>query len=409
MRIKNLPTHGKQSFSVNYLYEKERVSIEKGDGLIIPIHKNFDNNSRDAWINNTKQNCNKRHQLNKSNQKKLDWNKNTMQLVVSLNPEDNSKMENAWQEVLKEITEKLEIDPIRNNLAAWVHKDKNHHHLHILFSKIDDKGDKWNDSLIGRRLNTLALDMVSKYELTYEEKNKGNKKRTVEPLKDELNKLLFETVKESDNYNQYLDNLEKKGVRVNYDSETNSLTYHYIKDGVLNSFHQSTLQNRFTYENVVRMGEKKEFEHTFVQQKDFIQRAVSRVLNKGVTSYNELETALLKDYNVTVLYNKSKNGKISGISFISNQEKKPFKIKGSQIKFSKSRIEYFMKQNLTKEVSHSIGQKTGPTKKEVAIPYHPTIIPLAQVRRSSRTGDDVESDEERRRLKRLAKEKGRDI
>lgn len=412
MRIKNLAAHSKQSFSVNYLYDKEQRSNQEGNDNVIPLYKNFDNNNTNEWISITKKNCDKRFKNNKSNKLTLDWNKNTMQLIISLNPEDNKKMENAWEEVLDKVIKELEIDPIRNNVAAWLHKDKKHHHVHLLFSKINDKGDKWNDSHIGRRINSLALEMVKDYDLNYQEKNKGNHNRTVEPVKKEVNRILFYAVKEAKSYEDFLTVINSQGVKAVYDDKNSTLCYNYKVGDKEYSFNQSSLQNRFEYENVVRISDKKEFIHNYTEQKEFIKRAVSRVLNTKITTYNELEEKLLKDFNIKVIFNKSKTDKVTGVSFISNQEKSPFKIKGSQIDFSKSRIEYYMKRNITSEAV-SIADDSIKEKKQFdrqsPTPYFGASLGGGKASKTNVTQEDVESDEERRLQKRKAEDKGKNI
>lgn len=411
MRIKNLPAHGKQSYSVNYLYEKEKVSSLNEDGKITPLYNNFDNNTKDEWIDITKENCKKRFDQYKSKNLEIDWNKNTMQLVISLNPMDNIKMENAWEDVLAEVMIKLDIDPIRNNAVAWLHTDKEHHHAHLLFSKIDINGNKWNDSHIGHRVNSLAKEFVEEYDLTYTEKNNGTRKQIVEPAKQDLNKRLYKALENSSSYKHFLTNLANSDIKPTYIADTNTLVYSCTFDNKEYSFNEGSLQAKFRYDNLVRLSEKKEFTHSYNKQKGFMMRAVSNALNSGVTSFDELSSFLSKKYDITIIYNESKLGKVSGLSFISNQESKPIKVKGSQINFSKSRIDYFMRKNVVNYSRNAAieikNQKGEPKEKQHTspIPYFGSM----SMAKTTITREDVESDEERRKQKRLGKEKGRDI
>lgn len=345
MRIKNLPVHKKQVYSVNYLYDKEKKSLIEGNGEIIVLHKTTQNQTADEWIKTTQENCDLRIYQGRTKGMGNNWNNNTMQLIVSINPLDSDKIDDKWDEIMNRVMKEFHIDPYKNNTAVWLHKDKDHHHLHILFSKIDMNGDRWDNNNIGRRANSFAKQLVKEYDLTYEEKSKGNRTRTKEPMKEELNKLLYEKQKSAKSYIDFLKLIKKEGVEIDLDSE-NKLIY-FIKDenGKEFNFHESRLQPRFSFEELNRLSEEKIYNHNEKQQTKFIKSSISKALNKGAKDYEELENILLNDYRIKLIKNQASTGRISGVSFILENQQKPIKLKGSQVGFGNSKLNYFFKQN----------------------------------------------------------------
>jgi hypothetical protein len=86
--------------------------------------------------------------------------KNTLSFVLSPTVEDGKKLDN---ERLRELTERFlkEMQLKERQAIAFVHRDKEHTHVHLYVNRIGFDGKAYNDSFIGKR-SQLAAENVAK-------------------------------------------------------------------------------------------------------------------------------------------------------------------------------------------------------------------------------------------------------
>jgi hypothetical protein len=86
--------------------------------------------------------------------------KNTLSFVLSPTVEDGKKLNN---EKLRELTERFlkEMQLKERQAIAFVHRDKEHTHVHLYVNRIGFDGKAYNDSFIGKR-SQLAAENVAK-------------------------------------------------------------------------------------------------------------------------------------------------------------------------------------------------------------------------------------------------------
>ena len=86
--------------------------------------------------------------------------KNTLSFVLSPTVEDGKKLDN---ERLREMTERFlkEMQLKERQAIAFVHRDKEHTHVHLYVNRIGFDGKAYNDSFIGKR-SQLAAENVAK-------------------------------------------------------------------------------------------------------------------------------------------------------------------------------------------------------------------------------------------------------
>ncbi len=86
--------------------------------------------------------------------------KNTLSFIVSPTIEDG---ENLSKSELKELTQRFikEMQLKERQAIAFVHRDKQHTHVHVYVNRIDFDGRAYNDSFIGKR-SQLAAENVAK-------------------------------------------------------------------------------------------------------------------------------------------------------------------------------------------------------------------------------------------------------
>jgi len=86
--------------------------------------------------------------------------KNTLSFVLSPTVEDGKKLDN---EKLRELTERFlkEMQLKERQAIAFVHRNKEHTHVHLYVNRIDFEGKAYNDSFIGKS-SQLAAENVAK-------------------------------------------------------------------------------------------------------------------------------------------------------------------------------------------------------------------------------------------------------
>ncbi len=91
--------------------------------------------------------------------------KNTLSFVLSPTVEDGKKLDN---ERLREMTERFlkEMQLKERQAIAFVHRDKEHTHVHLYVNRIDFEGKAYNDSFIGKRSQAAAENVAKEMGLT---------------------------------------------------------------------------------------------------------------------------------------------------------------------------------------------------------------------------------------------------
>jgi len=91
--------------------------------------------------------------------------KNTLSFVLSPTVEDGKKLDN---EKLRELTERFlkEMQLKERQAIAFVHRDKEHTHVHLYVNRIGFDGKAYNDSFIGKRSQSAAENVAKEMGLT---------------------------------------------------------------------------------------------------------------------------------------------------------------------------------------------------------------------------------------------------
>lgn len=91
--------------------------------------------------------------------------KSTLSFVLSPTPEDGK---NLTKEKLNELTQRFikEMQLKERQAIAFVHRDKEHTHVHLYVNRIGFDGKAYNDSFIGKRSQLAAENVAKQMELT---------------------------------------------------------------------------------------------------------------------------------------------------------------------------------------------------------------------------------------------------
>lgn len=385
MRIKFLKPHGKQVYTINYLFQKEQNNEECK--LILTTG---DNNSKESWINTTSEYCQNRKEQTGFN---IDWNKNTMHLVVSVHPEDAKKMENNWMSVLEDIHKELGIGNNENNSIAWLHQDKDHHHIHLLFSKVNYAGERWEDSNIGRKLNALAIQYDAAYELTPGSAD-PDVKNEKKPLISKINNVLKFAYDNSNNFNDFINICKENGIEVVIIEKGNDNLIEYIDMETGKKASQSAFSRRYSFEALKNL-DKSNPEKRFVAYQEqilYVKNSVSKALNNA-QSINEFKKILSDKYSIDLIQHSNSSG-VFGYSFKQNSIANPISVKASQVNLSYKKIHYYLNK---KQESSIVKTQSTPTKEFENVNE---FIPKSPVYGLSQTEEDDQQLQKKKKRKR---------
>ena len=95
----------------------------------------------------------------------INCKKNTLSFVLSPTVEDGKRLHKAeLQKICSSFMEKMQLG--ERQAIAFVHRDKQHLHIHLYVNRIDFNGTAYNDSFIGKRSQQAAEKVAEQYHLT---------------------------------------------------------------------------------------------------------------------------------------------------------------------------------------------------------------------------------------------------
>lgn len=141
--------------------------------------------------------------------------KNTLSFVLSPTIEDGRKLE---REQLKEMTERFlkEMNLKQHQAVAFVHRDKEHVHVHLYANRINFQGKAYNDSFIGKRSQQVAERVAKQMDLTTVREVQQEKLYRMQHVRSEIQKI-HEKVMAKDrprDFDQYIKSMERNNVKV---------------------------------------------------------------------------------------------------------------------------------------------------------------------------------------------------
>ena len=141
--------------------------------------------------------------------------KNTLSFVLSPTIEDGKKLE---KEQLKEMTERFlkEMRLREHQAVAFVHRDKEHVHVHLYANRISFEGKAYNDGFIGKRSQQMAERVARQMELTTVREALQEKLYRMQELRSEIHRIheRVMTRERPRDFDQYIKSMEQNNVRV---------------------------------------------------------------------------------------------------------------------------------------------------------------------------------------------------
>ena len=140
---------------------------------------------------------------------------NTLSFIISPTIEDGKKLKSAD---LQKITDRFmkEMKLGERQAIAFVHRDKNHKHIHLYVNRIDFKGVAYNDSFIGKRSQLAAEKVAESMRLTTVKQVQFEKEFNQKEIRAEIKRRHDLSMKQFSpkSYDKYIKAMQSNGVKV---------------------------------------------------------------------------------------------------------------------------------------------------------------------------------------------------
>ncbi|MDO7172050.1 relaxase/mobilization nuclease domain-containing protein [Mariniflexile sp. AS56] len=141
--------------------------------------------------------------------------KNTLSFIISPTIEDGKRLE---PKDLSEITKRFihEMKLGERQAIAFVHKDKEHKHIHLYVNRIDFRGVAYNDSFIGKRSQQAAEKVAERMGLTTVKQIQFEKEFNLKEIRTEIKRRHDLTMKQFQpkSFDDYVKAMQVNGVKV---------------------------------------------------------------------------------------------------------------------------------------------------------------------------------------------------
>ena len=141
--------------------------------------------------------------------------KNTLSFVISPTIEDGKDLSSKeLNKITKEFIKQLNLQD--RQAIAFVHKDKEHKHIHLYVNRIDYKGQAYNDSFIGKRSQQAAEKVAERLHLTTVKQVQFEKEFQQKEIRQEIKRRHDLTIKQFQpkNFDDYIKAMEANKVKV---------------------------------------------------------------------------------------------------------------------------------------------------------------------------------------------------
>src|SRR5690606_32279686 len=121
--------------------------------------------------------------------------KNTLSFVLSPTIEDGKSLD---QKRMREICERFmkEMKLGERQAIAFVHRDKEHKHIHLYVNRIDFKGVAYNDSFIGKHSQRAAERVADEMKLTTVKQVQAEREFNLRDIRSEIKRRHDLTMKQ---------------------------------------------------------------------------------------------------------------------------------------------------------------------------------------------------------------------
>ncbi|WP_130734469.1 relaxase/mobilization nuclease domain-containing protein [Flavobacterium sp. J27] len=192
---------------------------------------------------------------------------NTISVVLSPEPEDGRKLTNdEFREITQNYLDKMNLKEYQH--IAYVHKDRDHAHIHLYVNRINDKGKAYNDSFIGKRTQQKAHEIAKdKGLISAREKmiqNINREKLNLKELKNEIfrkhQSVMMQKPKSFDNYIKQM-NLQGLEVKPTINRQGQIQGFRVTDLRTNNNFKMSEVNRSMSVGNLIKNGLKNDLDN----------------------------------------------------------------------------------------------------------------------------------------------------
>ncbi|WP_036380796.1 relaxase/mobilization nuclease domain-containing protein [Muricauda sp. MAR_2010_75] len=141
--------------------------------------------------------------------------RNTLSFVLSPTINDGQRLKKKdLERIARAFMERMKLG--ERQAIAFVHRDKEHTHIHLYVNRIDFKGEAYNDSFVGKRSQKAAEKVAQTMQLTTVRQVQMEREFNTLELRNEIKRRHELTLKyqKPENYQQYMEGLKANGVEV---------------------------------------------------------------------------------------------------------------------------------------------------------------------------------------------------
>lgn len=141
--------------------------------------------------------------------------KNTLSFILSPTVEDGQRLkQKEFENVCRKFMEQMKLGD--RQAIAFVHRDKEHTHIHLYVNRIDYKGNAYNDSFIGKRSQHAAEKVAEQLQLTTVKQVQMEKEFLLKDVRQEIKRRHELSIKQFSprNFEDYMKAMETNGVKV---------------------------------------------------------------------------------------------------------------------------------------------------------------------------------------------------
>lgn len=134
---------------------------------------------------------------------------NTLSIVLSPQIDDGQQMnDEQLREALRLFIERMNLND--RQYVAYVHKDKDHKHIHLYTNRIDFEGKAYNDKFISNKASRRAEEVALQLGLRTPRQTKELKMENTKAIRQELKRLSDQAMRQSpQSIDQYITSFNK--------------------------------------------------------------------------------------------------------------------------------------------------------------------------------------------------------
>ncbi|WP_340063950.1 relaxase/mobilization nuclease domain-containing protein [Ascidiimonas aurantiaca] len=141
--------------------------------------------------------------------------RNTLSFVLSPTIKDGQRLkQKELEKICQRFMERMKLG--KRQAIAFVHRDKQHAHIHLYVNRIDYQGRAYNDSYIGKRSQQSAEKVAEQLQLTTVRQVQMEKEFLLNDVRQEIKRRHVLTLKQFSptNFNDYMKFMDTNSVKV---------------------------------------------------------------------------------------------------------------------------------------------------------------------------------------------------